>query len=69
MIEYTLYEYVREAYKRANTSVYRPLTEDLIVRLVGTFGLDILKSTKLIEPTTYPGQYILCGYAGSECDA
>lgn len=59
-IEYTLYEYVREAYGRANSSLYRPLTEDLIIHLVGAFGLDILKNTKLIEPTGGMGQYVLC---------
>ena len=58
-MEYVLYEYLRDVYKHTNTSVYRPLTEDLIVHLVGKFGLDILKNTKLIEPTTYPGQYVL----------
>jgi hypothetical protein len=62
-MEYTLYEYVRDAYKSINTPLYRPLTEDLIVHLVGGFGLDILKKTKLIEPAENPGQYVLCGYA------
>lgn len=62
MLEYTLYEYVRDAYRKVNASFYRPITEDLIVQLVGTFGLDILKKTKLIEPTSNPGQYVLCGY-------
>ena len=60
MIEYTLYEYVRDAYKKANSTFYRPLTEDLIIHLVGGFGLDILKNTKLIAPTSYPGEYVLC---------
>ena len=59
IMEYDIYEYVRGAYRQANTSFYRPLTEDLIVELVGRFGLDILKSSKLIEPTTFPGQYVL----------
>lgn len=59
-IEYYLYEYVRNAYMQVNTSFYRPLTEALIVALVGRFGLDILKNTKLIEPTSNPGQYVLC---------
>lgn len=58
-MEYALYEYVRDAYRRVNASLYRPLTEDLIVTLVGTFGLDILKNAKLVEPTSYPGQYVL----------
>lgn len=60
MLEYTVYEYVRHAYRQAGTSFYRPLTEELIVHLVGAFGLDILKSAKLITPTNYPGQYVLC---------
>lgn len=58
-MEYAMYEYLRDAYRHTNTSFYRPLTEDLIVHLVGRFGLDILKNTKLIEPTAYPGQYVL----------
>lgn len=58
-MEYVLYEYLRDAYKHTNTAVYCPLTEDLIVHLIGRFGLDILKNTKLIEPTAYPGQYVL----------
>lgn len=58
-MEYDIYEYVRDAYQSVNATFYRPLTETLIVQLVGTFGLDILKSTKLIEPTSYPGQYVL----------
>lgn len=57
--EYDIYEYVREAYRSVNVSFHRPLTEALIVQLVGKFGLDILKSSKLIEPTSYPGQYVL----------
>ena len=60
MTEYTLYEYLRDAYRKVNASFYRPLTEDLIVELVGSFGLDILKSAKLIAPTEYSGQYVLC---------
>lgn len=60
MIEYQLYEYIRDAYKRISAPFYYPLTEGLIVQLVGTFGLDILKNTKLIEPTDNPGQYVLC---------
>lgn len=59
MTEYDIYEYVRAAYQKVNASFHTPLTEDLIVTLVGTFGLDILKTTKLIEPTSYPGQYVL----------
>lgn len=59
MDEYTIYEYVRDAYRKVNVSFHRPLTEALIVQLVGYFGLDILKNTKLIEPTTCPGQYVL----------
>lgn len=59
MTEYDIYEYVRNAYRKVNASFHTPLTEDLIVELVGQFGLDILKSTKLIEKTSYPGQYVL----------
>lgn len=58
-MEYDIYEYVRDAYRKVSASFYTPLTEVLIVQLVGKFGLDILKSSKLIEPTSYPGQYIL----------
>ena len=65
MDEYTLYNYVRDAYRRTNASFHRPLTEDLIVHLVGYFGLDILKRTRLIEATGYPGHYVLCGYMES----
>lgn len=60
MTEYDIYEYIRAAYRKVNASFHAPLTEDLIVELVGKFGLDILKSTKLIEATSYPGQYVLC---------
>lgn len=60
MIEYTLYEYVRNAYLKVNDSFYRPLTKDLIVHLIGHVGLDILLKTKLIEPSAYPSQYVLC---------
>jgi hypothetical protein len=60
MIEYILYEYVRDAYRQTNSSFSRPLTEDLIIHLVGGFGLDILKKAKLIEPTSFTGQYVLC---------
>lgn len=59
MTEYTIYEYVREAYRKVNASFHTPLTEDLIVTLVGKFGLDILTSTKLIGKTAVPGQYVL----------
>lgn len=59
-MEYDIYEYVRNAYLKVNASFYRPLTEDLIVELVGQFGLNILKSTRLIDETSYPGQYVLC---------
>lgn len=59
MDEYTLYEYVRTAYRKTNVSFCRPITESLIIQLVGSFGLDILKNTKLITPTAYPGQYVL----------
>ena len=59
-IEEQLYEYVRVAYSAINTSFYRPLTEDLIIHLVGSFGLDILKKTKFIEETAVMGQYVLC---------
>ncbi len=59
MTEYDIYEYVRDAYRKVNVSFHIPLTEDLIVNLVGTFGLDILKSSKLIETASYPGQYVL----------
>lgn len=59
MDEYDIYKYVRDAYRKMNASFYTPLTEDLIVRLVGQFGLDILKSTKLIGETSYPGHYVL----------
>ena len=59
MTEYDIYEYVRDAYRKVNASFHTPLTESLIVTLVGEFGLDILKSSKLIEPTNYPGQYVL----------
>lgn len=60
MTEYDIYEYICAAYRKVNSSFYTPLSEDLIVELVGKFGLDILKSTKLIEATSYPGQYVLC---------
>lgn len=59
-MEYDIYEYVRDAYKKVNVSFHRPLTEDLIVSLVGKFGLDILRASRLIEQTSYPGQYVLC---------
>lgn len=59
MNEYTIYEYVRDAYRKMKTKFYIPLTESLIIELVGKFGLDILKNTKLIEPTDYPGQWVL----------
>ena len=58
-MEYALYEYVRDVYKTQNASFYRPLTEALIIQLVGKFGLDILTRSKLIGPTDYPGQYVL----------
>lgn len=58
-MEYDIYEYVRDAYRSVNVTFHRPLTETLIVQLAGTFGLDILKSSKLIEPTGCPGQYVL----------
>lgn len=60
MIEYKIYEYVRDAYRQVNKSFHCPITEDLIIQLVGTYGLDILKKTLLIEPTSNPGQYVLC---------
>lgn len=60
MLEYTLYEPVRDAYQRANaSSFWRPLTEDFVISIVGSFGLDILVTTKLITPTDNPGQYVL----------
>lgn len=59
MTEYDIYEYVRDTYRKVNVSFHTPLTEDLIVTLVGKFGLDILTSTKLIGPANYPGQYVL----------
>lgn len=59
MIEKILYEHVRDVYRQINEPFYTPLTEDLIISLVGSFGLDILKSTKLIGPTSNPGQYVL----------
>lgn len=59
MIETVLYEQVRNAYSLMNESFSRPIAEDLIIHLVGTFGLDMLKKTKLIGPTDNPGQYIL----------
>ncbi len=58
MTEYDIYEYVRNAYRKISVSFHTPLTEDLIVSLVGQFGLDILKSSKLIETASYPGQYV-----------
>ena len=61
MIEYKLYEYVRDAYRKVNNGVYSSLTEDLIMHLVGAFGLDILKRSKLIAPTDCYGHYVLCG--------
>lgn len=60
MDEYVIYEYVRNAYKSLNKSFYIPITESLIIQLVGNFGLDILKDSNLIEPTAYSGQYVLC---------
>ena len=60
-IEYTFYEYIRDAIREANAKLYAPITEDLIVHLVGYFGFDILKNTMLIAPTENPGQYVLCG--------
>lgn len=59
MDEYTMYEYVRDTYRELTAKIYRPLTENLIVHLVGKFGLDVLKNTKLIEPTEYHGTYVL----------
>jgi hypothetical protein len=59
-MEYILYEHVRHAYKMLTKNVYSPLTEDLIVSLIGSFGLEMLLNTSLIVPTNYPGQYVLC---------
>jgi hypothetical protein len=60
MLEETLYKYLRNAYAQVNTSVYCPLTKDLIVHLIGYHGLDVLAKAKFIEPTEYPGHYVLC---------
>lgn len=60
IMEYDIYEYVRDAYRNVNVSFHRPLTKDFIVMLVGQFGLDILRKSKLIEATSYPDQYVLC---------
>lgn len=61
MNEYVIYEYVRNAYRQANEkSFHKPLTKDLIIHLVGGFGLDILEKAQLIAPTSYPDQYVLC---------
>lgn len=58
-IEEQLYQVVRCVYKTNGASCYRPLTEDLIIHLVGSFGLDILKKAKYLNPTAVPGQYVL----------
>ena len=64
-IENALYNYIRDAYKNLGASVYCPLTDSLIIQLVGIFGFDILANAKLIEPTKCPGQWVLCGYTAS----
>ena len=60
-IEYIIYDYLKSEIKRVkkNVSFDIPISEDVIITLVGLFGLDILKDTKLIEPTAYPGRYML----------
>ena len=61
MSEYDIYDYLKSEIKRVKNEshFYVPITEDLIRHLVGQFGLDILRDTKLIESTTYPGQYVM----------
>lgn len=59
-LENVIYKYVRDAYRKANVNCYRPFTEDLIIHLVGKFGLDTLVNAKLITPTENPGQYVFC---------
>lgn len=61
MNEYVIYDYLKSEIKRVkgSTPFHVPITEDLVRHLVGQFGLDILRDTKLIEPTTYPGQYVM----------
>lgn len=61
MDEYVIYDYLKSEIERVKSEshFHIPITEDLIRYLVGQFGLDILRDSKLIEPTTYPGQYVM----------
>lgn len=59
-MEYILYKHLRDAYQELNKCCYVSLTEDLIISLIGSFGLDILLNTSLIAPANIPGQYELC---------
>lgn len=65
-LENTLYHYILDVYKDRGASLYRPLTDALIIELVGRFGFDILVNAKLIEPAKHPGQWFLCGYEDYE---
>lgn len=60
MDEYALYKHIQDAYLQLNKPFYCPLTKDFIINLIGGVGLDVLLKTKLIEPTAYPSQYVLC---------
>lgn len=59
MNEYAIYEYVRNVVMSIDKTFKRPITKDLIIHLVGTYGLDILENAKLIAPTESPYQYVL----------
>lgn len=61
MDEYAIYEYVKDAYRKLKKTFDSPITSDLLVYLVGQFGLDILLKTKLIAPVNaYRDEYKLC---------
>lgn len=59
MNEYAIYEYVRNVVMSIDKTFKRPITKDLIIHLVGGYGLDILENAKLITPMENPNCYVL----------
>ncbi len=61
MSEYVIYEYVKDAYRKLKKSFDNPITSELLLCLIGQFGLDILVKARLVEPAdAYGDTFKLC---------
>ena len=59
-IGHDIYRYIANNFTSNGETFNKPITEELLMQLIGTFGIDILKEEGFIEPSDCPDSYIWC---------